>query len=75
MAKSVRQLKRYIDSNGPDVLTRVAMVGDDLSLDPGVGTCGKDGQGVPVGVGQPTIHVNNLCDRRDCSLNCIFLVL
>ena len=46
--------------NGPDVLTRVAMVGNDLSLDPGVGTCGKDGQGVPVGVGQPTIRVNNL---------------
>ena len=46
--------------NGPDVLTRVAMVGNDLSLDPGVGTCGKDGQGVPVGVGQPTLRVNNL---------------
>ncbi|MEC9022752.1 MAG: metalloprotease TldD [Pseudomonadota bacterium] len=46
--------------NGPDVLTRVAMIGNDLSLDPGVGTCGKDGQGVPVGVGQPTIRVNNL---------------
>lgn len=46
--------------NGPDVLTRVAMVGNNLSLDPGVGTCGKDGQGVPVGVGQPTIRVNNL---------------
>ena len=46
--------------NGPDVLTRVAMVGNDLSLDPGVGTCGKDGQGVPVGVGQPTLRVDNL---------------
>ncbi len=46
--------------NGPDVLTRVRMVGNDLSLDPGVGTCGKEGQGVPVGVGQPTLLVENL---------------
>ena len=49
-----------IIGNGPDVLTRVKMVGDDLKLDPGVGTCGKDGQGVPVGVGQPTLLVENL---------------
>jgi len=46
--------------NGPDVLTRVSMVGDDLELDPGVGTCGKDGQSVPVGVGQPTLRVDGL---------------
>ncbi|MGA8262738.1 MAG: metalloprotease TldD [Arenicellales bacterium] len=46
--------------NGPDVLTRVSMVGDDLELDTGVGTCGKDGQSVPVGVGQPTLLVNEL---------------
>jgi TldD protein len=46
--------------NGPDVLTRVRMVGDDLQLDPGIGTCGKDGQGVPVGVGQPTLLIDNL---------------
>jgi TldD protein len=46
--------------NGPDALTRVEMVGDDLSLDPGVGTCGKNGQGVPVGVGQPTIKLKSL---------------
>ena len=46
--------------NGPDVLTRVAMVGADLALDPGVGTCGKNGQGVPVGVGQPTILIDGL---------------
>ena len=46
--------------NGPDVLTRVKMIGNDMSLDPGVGTCGKDGQGVPVGVGQPSLLVNNL---------------
>src|SRR5438128_4348499 len=43
--------------NGPDVLTRVSMVGNDLKLDEGVGTCGKDGQAVPVGVGIPTIKV------------------
>jgi TldD protein len=46
--------------NGPDVLTRVGMVGNDLQLDPGIGTCGKDGQGVPVGVGQPTLLIENL---------------
>ena len=40
--------------NGPDSLTKVAMVGNDMALDPGIGTCGKQGQGVPVGVGQPT---------------------
>jgi len=43
--------------NGPDALTRVAMVGNDLSLDSGVGTCGKEGQSVPVGVGQPTLRM------------------
>jgi TldD protein len=46
--------------NGPDVLTKVTMVGNDLQLDSGVGTCGKDGQSVPVGVGQPTILIDNL---------------
>src|SRR5690606_33350001 len=46
--------------NGPDVLTRVSMVGNDLKLDDGVGTCGKDGQSVPVGVGQPTLRVDGL---------------
>ena len=46
--------------NGPDVLTRVSMIGNDLALDPGVGTCGKDGQSVPVGVGQPTLRVDGL---------------
>ncbi|MEQ8667000.1 MAG: metalloprotease TldD [Rhodospirillales bacterium] len=46
--------------NGPDVLTKVSMIGTDMELDPGIGTCGKDGQGVPVGVGQPTIKVDNL---------------
>ena len=46
--------------NGPDVLTRVSMVGNDLKLDEGVGTCGKEGQDVPVGVGQPTLRVDGL---------------
>jgi TldD protein len=46
--------------NGPDVLTRVSMVGDDLALDEGVGTCGKEGQSVPVGVGQPTLRIDEL---------------
>ncbi|HSD97123.1 MAG TPA: metalloprotease TldD [Sulfuricaulis sp.] len=46
--------------NGPDVLTRVSMVGNDLQLDPGVGTCGKEGQSVPVGVGQPTLKIDSL---------------
>lgn len=46
--------------NGPEVLTRVSMVGDDLKLDEGVGTCGKEGQSIPVGVGQPTLKVDEL---------------
>ena len=46
--------------NGPDVLTRVTMVGNDLQLDTGVGTCGKEGQSVPVGVGQPTLRIDGL---------------
>jgi len=46
--------------NGPDALTRITMIGNDLALDPGIGTCGKDGQGVPVGVGQPTLRMDGL---------------
>ncbi len=46
--------------NGPDALTRVSMIGNDMRLDPGVGTCGKDGQSVPVGVGQPTLRIDGL---------------
>jgi TldD protein len=46
--------------NGPDALTRISMVGNDMALDPGIGTCGKNGQGVPVGVGQPTLKLDGL---------------
>ena len=46
--------------NGPEVMTQISMVGDDLSLDTGVGTCGKEGQSVPVGVGQPTLKIDQL---------------
>lgn len=46
--------------NGPDCLTKVAMIGNDMALDPGIGTCGKDGQSVPVGVGQPTLRIDGL---------------
>lgn len=46
--------------NGPDALTRVRMIGNDMQLDPGVGTCGKNGQGVPVGVGQPTLRIDDV---------------
>jgi TldD protein len=42
------------------VLTKVTMIGNDMKLDPGIGTCGKDGQGVPVGVGQPTLLIDKL---------------
>ncbi|HEY2913148.1 MAG TPA: metallopeptidase TldD-related protein, partial [Candidatus Angelobacter sp.] len=46
--------------NGPDALTKVSMVGNDLQLDEGVGTCGKDGQSVPVGVGIPTLKLDSM---------------
>jgi len=46
--------------NGPDVLMRVSMIGNDMMLDPGVGVCGKEGQSVPVGVGQPTLRIDGL---------------
>jgi TldD protein len=46
--------------NGPDALTRVSMLGNDMALDSGVGTCGKEGQSVPVGVGQPTLRIDGL---------------
>ena len=46
--------------NGPDVLTKVSMIGSDMKLDPGIGTCGKEGQAVPVGVGQPTLLIDGM---------------
>ena len=46
--------------NGPDVMGKISMIGNDMSLDRGVGVCGKDGQSVPVGVGQPTLKVDEL---------------
>src|SRR3546814_2146003 len=46
--------------NGPDAMTKITMVGNDSSLDEGIGTCGKDGQGVPVGVGQPTLKMHGI---------------
>ncbi|HRP29276.1 MAG TPA: metallopeptidase TldD-related protein, partial [Burkholderiaceae bacterium] len=46
--------------NGPDALTRVSMIGNDMRLDTGVGVCGKDGQSVPVGVGQPTLRIDGM---------------
>jgi TldD protein len=46
--------------NGPEALTRVKMIGNDLKLDTGIGTCGKNGQSVPVGVGQPTLRIDGL---------------
>jgi TldD protein len=49
-----------IVGNGPDALTRVSMIGNDMKLDTGVGTCGKEGQSVPVGVGQPTLRIDAL---------------
>jgi TldD protein len=49
-----------IIGNGPDALTRVSMIGNDLQLDTGVGTCGKEGQSVPVGVGQPTLRIDGM---------------
>jgi TldD protein len=49
-----------IIGNGPDALTRVTMIGNDMQLDTGVGTCGKEGQSVPVGVGQPTLRIDGL---------------
>ena len=59
--KATRPLKNAtLIGNGPDVLTRVSMVGNDMELDTGIGVCGKEGQSVPVGVGQPTLRVDGL---------------
>jgi TldD protein len=59
--KIIRPIKgASIVGNGPDILKKVSMVGNDSSLDTGVGTCGKDGQSVPVGVGQPTLKIDEI---------------
>jgi len=58
--KTVAVKGAMLIGSGPEVLTRVSMVGNDLMLDGGVGTCGKEGQSVPVGVGQPTIRVDSM---------------
>ena len=55
--------------NGPDALTRVSMIGNDMKLDHGIGTCGKNGQSVPVGVGQPTLQDRRSDGRRHRRLN------
>ena len=46
--------------NGPEAMTRVSMIGNDMALDTGVGVCGKEGQSVPVGVGQPTLRIEKI---------------
>jgi TldD protein len=59
--KVTRPLKgATLIGNGPDAMNRISMVGNDLKLDDGVGTCGKEGQDVPVGVGQPTLRIDGL---------------
>ena len=46
--------------NGPEVMQKISMIGNDVALDKGIGVCGKDGQSVPVGVGQPTLKIDEL---------------
>jgi TldD protein len=46
--------------SGPETMTRIGMIGNDMQLDTGVGVCGKDGQSVPVGVGQPTLRIDDM---------------
>ena len=53
-------IKISFKEDGPSILKEVSMVGNDMMLDPGIGTCGKAGQGVPVGVGQPSLLINNM---------------
>ncbi|MGA4817097.1 metallopeptidase TldD-related protein [Pseudomonas aeruginosa] len=55
---TTRGERRALIGNGPEAMSRVSMVGNDLALDSGVGTCRKDGQSVPVGVGQPTLKID-----------------
>ncbi|KAG1649911.1 Metalloprotease TldD [Nymphon striatum] len=58
--------------NGPEAMQRIAMVGNDMELDTGIGMCGKNGQSVPVGVGQPTLRMNAVTVGGTGSLGCIF---
>ena len=57
---SASRMGATLIGDGPSALTRVKMIGNDLKLDEGVGTCGKAGQSVPVGVGQPTLYITGL---------------
>lgn len=52
--------------NGPEVMKKISMIGHDLALDSGIGVCGKDGQSVPVGVGQPTLKIDSLTIGGTC---------
>jgi hypothetical protein len=56
----VAPLRGCLIGNGPDAMSKISLVGNDLALDDGIGTCGKDGQGVPVGVGQPTLLMGGI---------------
>src|SRR5207244_3759547 len=58
--QNARLMGAMLIGNGPTDLNRISMVGNDLALDPGIGTCGKNGQGVPVGVGQPTLRMDTI---------------
>ena len=60
MKKGVIQRFATLIGSGPEAMKKVVMIGNDLKLDPGVGMCGKDGQSVPVGVGQPTLRIDGL---------------
>ena len=61
MARSVRRLKgATLIGNGHETLHRISMIGNDLALDNGIGTCGKNGQGVPAGIGQPTLRLDGM---------------
>ena len=56
----IGQSKATLIGDGPSILKEVSMVGNDMMMDPGIGTCGKAGQGVPVGVAQPSILINKM---------------
>ena len=60
ISHTVEMVIATIVGNGPEALKRVTMIGNDMALDSGVGVCGKEGQSVPVGVGQPTLRIEGL---------------